>query len=260
MADKFGVLHSARALIDQESEVSIIAESLVQRLQLLARTPASTSILALTPLRVSVLILKQLALYHGDIRVSRKTWSHIDGIELADPDFFAADPVELLLGADVCAALKPGLRCGEQRQPVAQRTTLGWILSGSVDTSCCSDNDLYGLVQGFRRQEEVPVKDVPLTIDEQEAEDHFVRTHSRDASGRFVVRLPLRLPLPDLSGTKCSAARLLGHMERRFARDDQLKQLYTDFMQKYEVLGHMSPVRCLPVLQDRPTATCLTTA
>ncbi|KAL6417068.1 hypothetical protein ACFW04_013022 [Cataglyphis niger] len=32
-------------------------------------------------------------------------------------------------------------------------------------------------------------------------------------------------------------------MERRFARDEQLKQLYTDFMQEYKVLGHMSPVR-----------------
>ncbi|KAL6419003.1 hypothetical protein ACFW04_011632 [Cataglyphis niger] len=31
-------------------------------------------------------------------------------------------------------------------------------------------------------------------------------------------------------------------MERRFARDDQLKQLYTDFMQEYEALGHMSLV------------------
>ncbi|KAL6418667.1 hypothetical protein ACFW04_011900 [Cataglyphis niger] len=249
VADRFGVLHSARALIDQGSEVSIIAESLAQRLQL-ARSPAATSIVGVggqpasargrveftftplrdgPPLRVSALVLKRLTTYH-------------------------ADPVELLLGADVCAViLQPGLRRGGQRQPVAQQTTLGWILSGSVGSSaanrpsqshhCCSDNDLHSLVQGFWRQEEVTVKDVPLTIDEQEAEDHFVRTHSRDASGRFVVRLPLRLPLPDLSGTKSSAARLLGHMERRFARDGQLKQLYTDFMQEYEVLGHMSPVR-----------------
>ncbi|KAL6421598.1 hypothetical protein ACFW04_014327 [Cataglyphis niger] len=161
--------------------------------------------------------------------MSRKTWPHIDGIELADPDFFAADPLELLLGADVCAAiLQPGLRRGGQRQPSHQ---------------CCSDNDLHSLVQGFWRQEKVTVKDVPLTIEEQEAEDHFVRTHSRDVSGHFIVRLPLRLPLPDLSGTKSSAARLLRHMEQRFARNDQLKQLYTDFMQEYEVLGYMSPVR-----------------
>ncbi|KAL6417082.1 hypothetical protein ACFW04_012997 [Cataglyphis niger] len=188
VADRFGVLHSARALIDQGSEVSIIVESLAQRLQL-ARSPATTSIVGvggqpasargrveftLTPLRdgpllqVSALVLKRLTTYHGGIRVSRKTWPHIDGIELADPDFFAADPVELLLGADVCAAI---LRRGGQRQPVAQQTTLGWILSGSVSSSaanrpaqshhCCSDDDLYSLVQGFWRQEEVTVKDVP---------------------------------------------------------------------------------------------------
>ncbi|XP_050452147.1 uncharacterized protein LOC126851851 [Cataglyphis hispanica] len=271
VADKFGVLHTARALIDQGSEVSIVAESLAQRLQL-SRTPASTDIvgvggqltgargrveLALTPLhdgpplRVSALILRQLTLYTGGIRVSRNTWPHIDGIELADPDFFAADPVELLLGADVCAAiLQPGLRRGGRRQPMAQRTTLVWILSGSVGTAaatrsaqthhCCRDGDLHGLVQEFWRQEEIVVKAIPPTTEEQEAEDHFVRTHARDTSGRFVVRLPLRVPLPDLAGRKRTAARLLGHMEHRFARDEQLKQLYTDFMREYEVLGHMS--------------------
>ncbi|XP_050453271.1 uncharacterized protein LOC126852475 [Cataglyphis hispanica] len=206
------------------------------------------------PLRVSALILRHLTLYNGGIRVSRNMWPHIDGIELADPDFFAADPVELLLGADVCVAiLQPGLRRGRRRQPVAQRTTLGWILSSSIGISaatrsaqthhCCSDDDLHSLVQEFWRQEEVVAKTIPPTTNEQEAEDHFVRTHSRDASGRFVVRLPLRLPLPDLAGTKRTAARLLGHMERRFARYNQLKQLYNDFMRKYEVLGHMSPAQ-----------------
>ncbi|XP_050455061.1 uncharacterized protein LOC126853396 [Cataglyphis hispanica] len=164
-----------------------------------------------------------------------------------------ADPVELFLGADVGAViLQIGLRRGGRWQPVAQRT-LGWILSGSVDTSaatrsaqshqCCSDDDLHSLVQEFWRQEEVDAKTVPLTTDEQEVKDHFVRTHSRDASGRFVVRLPLRLPLPDLTGIKRTAVRLLGQMERRLARDDQLKQLYTDFMREYEVLRHMSPAR-----------------
>ncbi|KAL6421196.1 hypothetical protein ACFW04_013749 [Cataglyphis niger] len=174
-------------------------------------------------------------------------------IELADPDFFAADPVEIFLGADVCAAiLQPALRRGGQTTARSATDNAGLDFIGlcrlfatrpAQSHHCCNDNDLHSLVQEFWRQEEVTDKDVPLTIDEQEAEDHFVRTHSRDASGRFVVRLPLRLPLPDLSGTKRSAARLLGHMERRFARDDQLKQLYTDFMQEYEVLGHMYPVR-----------------
>ncbi|KAL6419298.1 hypothetical protein ACFW04_013938 [Cataglyphis niger] len=159
VTDRFGVLHSARALIDQGSEVSFVAESLAQRLQL-ARSRAATSIVGVggqpasargrveftltplrdgPPLRVSALVLKRLTTYHGGTRVSRKTWPHIDGIELADPDFFAADPVEILLGADVCAAiLQPGFRRGGQRQPVAQQTTLGWILSGSVGSSAAN--------------------------------------------------------------------------------------------------------------------------
>ncbi|XP_070170760.1 uncharacterized protein [Polyergus mexicanus] len=43
VADRFGVLHAARALIDQGSETSLIAESLAQRLRL-SRSPTSVSI------------------------------------------------------------------------------------------------------------------------------------------------------------------------------------------------------------------------
>ncbi|KAM0732509.1 hypothetical protein ACS0PU_000670 [Formica fusca] len=32
-------------------------------------------------------------------------------------------------------------------------------------------------------------------------------------------------------------------MERRFTRDEQLRRLYSAFMQEYEDLGHMSPAR-----------------
>lgn len=32
---------------------------------------------------------------------SRPAWSHLGGLELADPDYLASDPVELLLEVDV---------------------------------------------------------------------------------------------------------------------------------------------------------------
>ncbi|KAM0727865.1 hypothetical protein ACS0PU_005334 [Formica fusca] len=153
VADKFGVQHTVRALVDQGSEVSLVAESLAQRLEL-TRAPTSTSIvgvggrstaargqveLALTPLRdgpplqASAFVLDRLTPHNGGLRADRHSWRHVDDLELADPDFFAADPVELLLGADGCAGiLQPGLRRGGPQQPVAQRTTLGWILSGTV--------------------------------------------------------------------------------------------------------------------------------
>ncbi|XP_029673018.1 uncharacterized protein LOC115241410 [Formica exsecta] len=118
---------------------------------------------------------------------------------------------------------------------------------------CHGDDELPGLVQRFWQQEDMSSAAPPLTTEEREAEDHFARTHSRDVNGRYVVRLPLKLPLPDLTGTRRSAARLLGQMERRFDRDAQLRQLYRDFMQEYETLGHMT---LAPSSRDQPKPDC----
>ncbi|XP_071652996.1 uncharacterized protein [Temnothorax longispinosus] len=164
-----------------------------------------------------------------------------------------SDPVDLLLGADVVAEiLQPGLLKGGAHEPVAQNTALGWIISGAagavanpeaaVAHQCHVDAELSALVQGFWRQEELPVGPPALTREEQEAEDFFARTHSRTVEGRFVVRLLVVNPLPDLRGTRNYALRVLTQMERRLSRHEKLKSLYVDFMRQYEKLGHMTPV------------------
>ncbi|XP_077280515.1 uncharacterized protein LOC143907546 [Temnothorax americanus] len=274
--DRFGIERTARVLIDQGSESSLVAESLVQRLKL-SRAPASVAVfgvggkrtararglvtLEISPrgggpspsIAVSALILPRLSLYGGGIRADKEAWTHLRGLELADPEFLGSDPVDLLLGADVVAEiLQPGLLKGGAHEPVVQKTALGWIISGAagavanpeaaVAHQCHVDAELSALVQGFWRQEELPVGPPALTSEEQEAEDLFARTHSRTAEGRFVVRLPVVNPLPDLRGTRNYALQVLTRMERRLSRDETLKSLYVDFMRQYEKLGHMTPV------------------
>ncbi|KMQ87531.1 hypothetical protein RF55_13163 [Lasius niger] len=200
---------------------------------------------------VLAVILPRLTLYSGGFCTNRRAWAHLDGLELADPEFLAADPVDLL-GADVCTdILQQGLRRGGPQEPVAQQTKLGWILSGTINltSEARSIRTHHGDVdlpeQRFWRQEEVSLTAAPLSADEREAEDHFARTHYRHDDGRYVVRLPLKTPLPDLTATRRSAARLLEQMERRFAGDAHFCKLYCDFMREYEVLGHMSPAPSL---------------
>ncbi|XP_046142523.1 uncharacterized protein LOC114881403 [Osmia bicornis bicornis] len=78
-----------------------------------------------------------------------------------------------------------------------------------------------------------------LTPDEQECEDHFKITHSRDSAGRCIVRLPLKLHPRALGNSYQTAHNCLQRILRRLSKDVQYKQLYTKFMLEYEQLGHM---------------------
>ncbi|XP_025264482.1 uncharacterized protein LOC105257606 [Camponotus floridanus] len=271
--DRFGRVHTARALVDQGSESSLVSEALAQRLRL-GRSPTSVAVYGIGgkqtglargqvtlqirslcdgPLiNVTALVFPQLTLYEGGIKADRRAWTHIHGLELADPDFLATDPVDILLGADVYAMILQEGRQGKLREPVAQKTALGWILSGAVGTTstsrhasahhCLVEEDLGALVQKFWQQEELSDAAVALSPEDQECENFFRQTHLRSADGRYVVRLPVVSPLPDFSAMRSTALRVLFSMERRFARDPPFHALYADFMRQYEDLHHMSRV------------------
>ncbi|XP_029167435.1 uncharacterized protein LOC114937932 [Nylanderia fulva] len=275
VADRVGTRHAVRALIDPGSETSLIAESLAQRLRL-PRTPSSVAIFGVGgiqtgvthgritatvssrdghfALAVSPLVFPRLTVYGGTSEGEARSWPHLDGLELADPEFHRRDAVELLLGADVYLdlALPEGFRRGGPREPGALLTRFGWVLLGVVGAGhvaapvsslqCSTGDDLVALVRRFWETEEPPRAALPLTADKQECEDHFVRTHVQLEDGRYQVRLPFRPGLPDLSSTRRAASRLLDVMRRRFIQDREFGLLYRDFMNEYLTLGHMSPV------------------
>ncbi|XP_071640001.1 uncharacterized protein [Temnothorax longispinosus] len=158
----------------------------------------------------------------GPTEVGAKTWAHLTGLTLADPEYTSNEPIELLLGAEVFSnILQEGVRRGGPREPVAQKTLLGWLISGIADTAaqmvratvhhCASDDELTKMVRLFWEQEKLPRAAAPLTPDEQAFEDLFLNTHSRSSDGRYT-------------------------------RDVDLQQQYVQFMREYESLQHMTPV------------------
>jgi len=184
---------------------------------------------------------------------------------LADPNFLARDPIDLLLGADVYAIiLQEGLKKGSPHSPIAQRTCLGWIISGlagrrgsetEIATNHCSvDEELSTLVRRFWEQEELPARSTPLSALDEQCEKFFARTHSRSDDGRYVVRLPLATTLPNLADTRRAAIRLLNVMERRFNVDAPFRDLYTQFIEEYRELGHMTEAQ--PLQEDDVRRAC----
>lgn len=180
----------------------------------------------------------------------------VDGLDLADPEFFARNPVELLLGADACAGLvQPGLRRGRPGEPIAQQTQLGWIILDAVGVGhtssmsalqCSTADDLSAMVRRFWEQGELPRAPVPLSAKDLRCEVHFCRTHGRDSSGRYTMHLPTRAGLPDLSSTRRAASHMMDVMSRHFQKDPAFRQLYENFMREYLALGHMTLAAPLP--------------
>ncbi|XP_076298577.1 uncharacterized protein LOC143217822 [Lasioglossum baleicum] len=175
-----------------------------------------------------------------------------------DPEFSSAARIDLILGTEVYSAiLEEGIRKGGPGSPIAQETTLGWILSGSVSSQphsdlgehpaqglqCSVDLELHGLVQRFWEQEEAtPAPRTTLSEAEYQCEQFFKETHSRDSNGRYIVRIPLKYKPEDLGNSYTPALRALIRQENRFALDSSIKAAYSKFMDEYEALNHMALV------------------
>ena len=75
-----------------------------------------------------------------------------------------------------------------------------------------------------------------------ECEQYFRDTTTRDASGRFVVRIPFKPEVRTLGDSRKMAEKRLYSIERKLSRNVGLRREYVAFMQEYQDLGHMTRI------------------
>ncbi|XP_046435968.1 uncharacterized protein LOC124187824 [Neodiprion fabricii] len=264
----------ARVLLDQGSESSFFTESLAQQLRLRrhqatipiigvgAHQSAVTRGIATLQLQsrantsfscqVEALVLPRLTSYLPSFRLLVEDWPHLRGLNLADPSFAHPSQIDVILGADIYSnIIGQGVRRGAPGTPIAPETQFGWVLSGCVSAEaaspsysavqgfqCSLDHELLDLVQQFWKQEEVS-KPLALTSEKERCEQHFRETVSRTASGRYVVRLPLKDNSVELGNSRNPAHQTLLRSEKRFGSNAKLKEAYSSFLREYRELGHM---------------------
>ncbi|XP_046402966.1 uncharacterized protein LOC124168742 [Ischnura elegans] len=150
-----GNVVSARALLDQCAQSSFITESLCQRLRLDKKSASvvvsglgnslhmkckgSVSVIikprfmSTFSCHTEALVVPKVTLYKPSL-LTRDNWPHLKELELADPKYFQAGQIDLLLGAAVHARVVEGrVVKGEANHPIAMATALGWILSGETN-------------------------------------------------------------------------------------------------------------------------------
>jgi hypothetical protein len=74
------------------------------------------------------------------------------------------------------------------------------------------------------------------------SEEEFVSTTKRNPDRRFVVRLPMKANVSQLQSNRTTAIRRLHAMEKKLDENPLHRQMYNNFMEEYEHLGHMIEV------------------
>jgi len=294
-----GSFQPCRVLIDSAADSSFITEKCVQRLGL-KRQFIDVSVSGIgaikagpingmcdvelfsniypSSMKVEVLILPKLTELLPRVQCANKDWPHLKGLKLADPTYFHPREIDILLGIDVYGDVMTGGKiAGEPGSPTAFNTIFGWVLTGKtrvvihqssvqVHHVKCNINEL---LQKFWEIEGIPTCK-HLTNEEKACEEFFDKNHTRDKTGRFTVKLPLKditnvkdkMPTSMQSeGTKThfgvhesqlwnnstkslgvsrqTAVRRLQQVERRLQTHPEQQKLYNEFMDEYVSLGHM---------------------
>ncbi|XP_015121336.1 uncharacterized protein LOC107044101 [Diachasma alloeum] len=167
--------------------------------------------------------------------VPYRQWSVLEGLQLADPEFSSTRGIDMILGVGVYSQIiQLGLRRETLDQPVAQQTSLGWILPGRCRLR---------MLRGGRQQEEFAEVKTEVDSGDTQCEDYYKATCSRNDTGRYVVRMPFKASPQQLGNSRGLALRMLNRLKARLSRDPELHQKYRGFLKEYEELEHMFQVK-----------------
>ncbi|UYV70708.1 hypothetical protein LAZ67_8000337 [Cordylochernes scorpioides] len=262
-----GKYQPCRALIDTASQATLITRDCLKKLnlepsrtrvelagiggQILDRPNGVINLNFTSHFNMSR-IFKTNALVVDKLKFEEHQFDHLQGLQLADPQYQYTAPIDILLGADIAFSLfKGAIKYGHEGQPKAIKTLLGWLLFGEIKTfqkksrnyqklhtfNCTLNNwePIFSLWE-----EELKTKPDPFEDDFNEI--HFKTTHERETSCRYIVRLPFKDPSL-LGESKPQAINCFLRMEQILKQQPQVYQTYKDFMQEYLVLGHMNEVK-----------------
>ncbi|UYV69731.1 hypothetical protein LAZ67_7000518 [Cordylochernes scorpioides] len=171
------------------------------------------------------------------------------GLILADPLFFKSREIDVILGSDIAFNLiQEGRRNGNENEPSAIHSKLGWLVYGPTSVSerqsfrnlvhFSSELESEHSIKRFWELESIPLEEIP-TKEEKDCESHYLKNVVRDESGRYIVRLPFKESAEKLGQSKSIAIRRFLNLEKRLEQNENIYVQCKQFMNEYIRLGHM---------------------
>lgn len=171
------------------------------------------------------IVLPRFTGYSSSSDIPTEEWPHIRGLE-AYPDLTSADPIDILISADVYPSIILTVEHHAQGLPTATYSTENhlwiefvWIPYGNGRNIRHFDSSvhrrsatLHSGNSGSKRSFLSP--QCRSLKEDQDCEELFANTHTPT-----VVRLPMTVTLPDFSETRAAAIHSLLRTERRFLKN-----------------------------------------
>ncbi|XP_054085777.1 uncharacterized protein LOC128921650 [Zeugodacus cucurbitae] len=272
-----GSLVPCRAILDSASQVNFITTRLANQLQL-KRSKSSLSVSGIgdsgfivnSIVNVTVqsaqnsftanlesAITPTITDYQPNHPLEVSDWDVPANINLADPEFYKPQRVDLLIGASIFFDLLCIGQIRLKNNYILQKTCFGWIVSGGqnvssklssytasttlaeYDTAQPSTNEILRPFWEIDNSFE-PIR--MTTREEIDCEAHFKANYSRLPTGEYSVRLPVKASISLLGDSYQQALRRFLTLERRLDRNKEVKSQYVSFMKEYLELKHMSLV------------------
>lgn len=183
-----------------------------------------------------------------------------DGFRLADPSFNVPSDCDVLIGNDVYEQLRLEGKRQLKNGIILKNTVFGWIITGPLNVSSVANHfagnfqaynlsELNESIQKFWKDEDYRKPNRFYTDEEAKVEENFQTTFVRDENGKFEVSIPFNSKVEQLANNYNSALHQFLNLEKRLAKNPELRKQCKYFMQEYIDRGDMSPV---DIANDRP--------
>lgn len=272
--DARGAFQAVRTVIDSGSQDSFITQKCLNRLGLtmqsfhkrisgIGQTPfegtKGKTTCILRPINCQSLQLKANAVVVSNITsylpsrpLSPDFINRCSSFELADPGFWKPAAVEFLIGADLFAQVMTGRVIPiEGSQAGLFSSIFGYIVLGKVDNlqeetapslfTMTAEDDLNHQLKRFWELEEPATSTTFKNPADECCEDHFRKTHTRQADGKYVIRLPFKEHPPSVGDSTYVARKRFLNLEKKLESNDKLKEGYHEIIREYLHLDHMTP-------------------
>lgn len=94
------------------------------------------------------------------------------------------------------------------------------------------------LLERLWQQDQIPVAP-KLTKEQQAVENHYLENFTRNATGRFTVRMPLKENIVCFGSPRDASLKRFMYLERKFRREPRIKTIYLEKVRELIRLGHM---------------------